>query len=311
LRFKVQDQLTTHHSPFTIHDSRHVSKVATMTKQLLKAVKKDQELIHEMDSLLPDEKHFHLWWLGQSGFLLQWKGKRVLLDPYLSDSLTKKYASTDKPHIRMSERVVDPALLKNIRIVSSSHNHTDHLDAETLIPILRNNPGISFIIPEANRDFVSERVKCKKEFPVGLSDQKSVTIDEFTFHGIPAKHNEIERDEDGNCKFMGYVIEFGDHSIYHSGDTLWFDEMVEILKPFEPEVAILPINGNEPARKVAGNLSVREAAALSKAIHAACVIPCHYDMFTFNTADVKEFIEEAEKINQRYKVLRGGEKFSL
>ena len=47
----------------------------------IKAVKKDEELMAEMDSLLEDENHFHLWWLGQSGFLLQWKGKRVLIDP--------------------------------------------------------------------------------------------------------------------------------------------------------------------------------------------------------------------------------------
>ena len=234
----------------------------------------------------------------------------VLIDPYLSDSLTKKYAATEKPHIRMSERVIDPELLKNISIVTSSHNHTDHLDADTLVPVLKNNPGIKFIIPEANREFVSERVKCKKEFPVGLNDGQSVTIDEFTFHGIPAKHNEIERDADGNCKYMGYVIGFGDHKIYHSGDTLWFDEMVHLLKPFSVNVAILPINGNDPARKVAGNLDCREAAELGKAIHAACVVPCHYNMFEFNTADVNDFEKEAIKINQRYKILTAGERFT-
>jgi hypothetical protein len=100
---------------------------------LTKAVKKNEELIAEMDSLLKDENHFNLWWLGQSGFLLQWNGKRVLLDPYLSDSLTKKYLTTDKPHTRMSELVVKPELLKNISVVTSSHNHTDHLDAGNVV----------------------------------------------------------------------------------------------------------------------------------------------------------------------------------
>jgi len=280
-----------------------------MTEPIIKAVRKDHELVKEMDGLAGNENNFHLWWLGQSGFLLQWKGKRVLIDPYLSDSLTKKYAATEKPHIRMSERVIDPVLLKNISIVTSSHNHTDHLDAESLIPLLKNNPEIKFIIPEANRDFVTDRIKCEKELPVGLSDGQSVTIDEFTFYGIPAKHNEIERDENGNCRYLGYVIVFGNHKIYHSGDTLWFDELVELLKPFSPDVALLPINGNDPARKVAGNLNCREAAALGKAINAGCVIPCHYDLFTFNTADVHDFEKEAEKINQAYQVLRGGERF--
>lgn len=280
-----------------------------MTQQLIKALKKDEELVEEMDHLAGEEENFHLWWLGQSGFLLQWKGKRVLIDPYLSDSLTKKYAATDKPHIRMSERVIDPELLRNISVVTSSHNHTDHLDAETLIPILKYNPGIKFVIPEANRDFVAERIKCERDFPVGLSNGTHTTIDEFTIHGITAKHNEIEKDEHGNSKYLGYVIQFGPHTIYHSGDTLWFDEMVPLLKPFAVNIAILPINGNDPSRKVAGNLNCREAAELGKAINAACVIPCHYDMFIFNTANVNDFVIEAEKINLGYKILRGGERF--
>ena len=278
---------------------------------MIPAIKKDSALIKEMDSFLNDDEHFHLWWLGQSGFLLQWKGKRVLIDPYLSDSLTKKYLTTDKPHARMSELVVKPELLKNISVVTSSHNHTDHLDAETLIPVLKNNPGVKFIIPEANRNFVAERVKCDNDFPIGLNDKQSITIDEFIFHGIPAKHNEIERDENGNCKYMGYVIGFGKYKLYHSGDTLWFDGMVETLKPFAVDVAILPINGNEPERKVAGNLDCKEAAELGKAIKAGRVIPCHYDMFTFNTADVTDFMKEAEKIDQPYIVLKGGGHFSL
>jgi len=273
------------------------------------AIKKNEALIAEMDSLQSDQQHFYLWWLGQSGYLLQWKGQRILIDPYLSNSLTKKYITTNKPHERMSERVMDPVLLKKIFIVTSSHNHTDHLDSETLIPVLKNNPGINFIIPEANRDFVVERLQCKRNFPVGLTDGQSVTYRDFTIHGIPAKHNEIERDEMGNCKYMGYVIAFDKWKIYHSGDTLWFEEMVDLLKPFAVDIAILPINGNDPARGVAGNLNCKEAAMLGKAINAQCVIPCHYDMFTFNTADVKEFAKEAEKINQPYKILRIGERF--
>lgn len=276
---------------------------------MISALQKNETLIAEMDSFMNDVSHFHLWWLGQSGYVLQWKGKRVLIDPYLSDSLTKKYAATNKPHVRMSELVVSPGLLKNFSIVTSSHNHTDHLDAETLIPVLKNNPEIKFIIPEANRNFVAQRVQCNNDFFVGLNDGRSVTIDGFTFHGIPAAHNEIQRDENGNCACMGYVIEFGGYKIYHSGDTLLFDGMEALLQPYNIDVALLPINGNDPARGVAGNLNCREAAHLAKVIHAKCVIPCHYDMFYFNTADVNDFIAEASSIQQPYVVLQGGEHF--
>lgn len=278
--------------------------------KLIPAVVKDEAFISEVESYQPDEDNFHLWWLGQSGYLILWKNKRVLIDPYLSDSLTKKYAATNKPHTRMSERVVDPGLLKNISIVTSSHNHTDHLDGETLIPLIKNNPGIKFIVPEANRKFVCERVQIPTDFPVGLNDRENISVDEFTFHGLPAKHNEIERDEHGRCKFMGYIISFGKWNIYHSGDTLWFDEMVELIKPFKVDVTLLPINGNEPSRGVAGNLNCREAVQLGKAINAHMVIPCHYDMFTFNTADPKKFENEAKNAGQSYFILEPGGHFS-
>jgi L-ascorbate metabolism protein UlaG (beta-lactamase superfamily) len=278
---------------------------------MIAAYKKDEYLIKEMDTLLVSSNQLCLWWLGQSGYLLQCNGERLLIDPYLSDSLTKKYEHSDKPHVRMSERVMDPELLKGISVVSSSHNHTDHLDAETLVPVLKNNPGIRFVIPEANRSFVKERVQCEMDFPVGLNDGEQYTVGAFTFYGIPAKHNEIERDEQGRCKFMGYVISFGPYHIYHSGDTLWFDELPGLLKPFSIDVALLPINGNKPERKVAGNLNAMEAVRLAKQIEARYVIPCHYDMFTFNTANVNEFISEAEKEKQAYRILRGGERFEI
>src|ERR1700693_3055331 len=106
----------------------------------LKAVRnKDGDFLAEVETHSQDQKEFHLWWLGQSGFLLTWRGKRILMDPYLSDSLTKKYAGTSRPHTRISERVIDPDLLQRISMVTSSHNHTDHLDAETLVPLIRNN----------------------------------------------------------------------------------------------------------------------------------------------------------------------------
>jgi L-ascorbate metabolism protein UlaG (beta-lactamase superfamily) len=270
---------------------------------MIPAVIKDDAFIAQVQQYENDKKHFHLWWLGQSGYLLLWQGKKLLIDPYLSDSLTKKYAGTPKPHTRMSERVVNPGLLKNISIVSSSHNHTDHLDAETLIPVIKNNPGITFIIPEANRSFVSGRTQTTEAFALGLNEGKEVTVDDFTFHGIAAAHNNVDRNEKGECLYMGYIIQFGNYTIYHSGDTLWYAGLEKILRPFQINLALLPINGNDPARGVAGNLNVQEAAELAKAAGIQHVIPCHYDMFTFNTANPVDFAAKAEAVQQAYTIL--------
>jgi L-ascorbate metabolism protein UlaG (beta-lactamase superfamily) len=61
---------------------------------------------------------------------------------------------------------------------------------------------------------------------------------------------------------------------------------------------------------VQGNLDCREAAELGKAIGAKTVIPCHYDMFSFNSADVNDFINAAKILNQPFRVLTGGERYS-
>src|SRR5262245_8562803 len=89
--------------------------------------------------------HLRVWWLGQSGFLVQWQDRQLLLDPYLSDSLTAKYANSDRPHVRMTRRVVDPLRLREVDVVTSSHNHTDHLDAETLRPLMSANPEVRIV----------------------------------------------------------------------------------------------------------------------------------------------------------------------
>jgi L-ascorbate metabolism protein UlaG (beta-lactamase superfamily) len=276
--------------------------------ELIKAIRKDADFLADLDNQLNDQENFYLWWLGQSGYLIQWRGQRLLIDPYLSDSLTQKYADTKKPHIRMCEKVIDPGKLTGISLVTSSHNHTDHLDAATLIPLIGANPEMQMVIPEANRVFVTERIRKNLYFPTGLSDGKSVTIGHFTLYGVSAAHNEIEKDENDNDRFMGYIISFGKWSIYHSGDTLLYDGLIDKILPFQPTLALLPINGNDPSREVAGNLNINESVELAKAIGAKWLIPCHYDMFTFNTADINAFAAIASEKAQPYCILDIGGK---
>lgn len=274
-----------------------------LKSNMIPAIIKDDDFIAQVQQYENDKKHFHLWWLGQSGYLLLWQGKKILIDPYLSDSLTKKYAGTAKPHIRMSERVINPERLNNIAIVSSSHNHTDHLDAETLLPVIKSNPGIAFIIPEANRSFVASRLKIPEVFPTGLNEGMHFTSGDFTFHGIAAAHNTVDRNEKEECLYLGYIIQFGSYTVYHSGDTLWHPGLEKALRGFHINLALLPVNGNDTARGVAGNLNAKEAAALAKAAGIQHVIPCHYDMFTFNTANPADFAAEAKSIQQGYTIL--------
>ena len=272
--------------------------------------------VRSHDALLADirasdkrDGSFRLWWLGQSGFLLQWQGVHVLLDSYLSDSLTRKYSQTDKPHVRMTELVVDPAQLSFVDVVTSSHNHTDHLDAETLRPILAGNPRPKLLIAESNRAFVAERLGIDSAIPIGVDDGTTVEVSGIRFSGVASAHETVERDELGRARFLGYALQFGDWVVYHSGDTIRYPEMAEKLRPFGVHIALLPINGRAPERRVAGNLSGPEAAQLAKDIGARMVIPCHFEMFEFNTASPDEFVTECRRLGQPCQVLRCGERW--
>ena len=276
---------------------------------MIPAFQKDEALLADIHA---QEKRdgFRLWWLGQSGFLLQYAGEHLLFDPYLSDSLTEKYAATDKPHTRMTERVIAPDKLDFVEVATSSHNHTDHLDAATLWNIVVCSEQ-EFVAPEANRAFIAERMKWAPEGMRGLTEGESTTIGPFTFHALASAHNELETDHLGRHLYLGYVVQFGGFTVYHSGDTLLYPGLIEKLKPFHVDVALLPINGNRPERRVAGNMSGAEAAFCAREIGAKCVIPHHFEMFEFNTASPAEFMAECDRLGQPYRVLRAGERFDF
>lgn len=270
---------------------------------MIEPLRKDAALLADIASSARDATHLRLWWLGQSGFLLQWRGRHLLFDPYLSDSLTMKYATTDKPHVRMTARAVDPVALDFIDVVTSSHNHTDHLDADTLGPLLRLNPAITLVVPEVNRSFVTERLGIATSRPIGLGIGQAAEVGPFRIEAVPAAHEALDP------QFVGYVVRCGGWTIYHSGDTVLYDGMVDRLRPFGIDIALLPINGRAPERRVAGNLNPREAASLARDIGARTVIPCHYEMFAFNTADPADFVAACADVRQRCDVLRCGERW--
>lgn len=278
---------------------------------MIAPVQKDEELIADIAGAPSSEDTLHVWWLGQSGFLVKWNGHELLFDPYLSDSLTRKYAETDKPHVRMTELALEPRHLSGVEVVTSSHNHTDHLDAETLLPLKAANPNVKLVLPAANQDFARVRLGPHGPSMVPLDAGDSAEVGPFKFHGIHAAHNDIEIDEEGRSRFLGFVVTFGDFALYHSGDTLWHETLVRELRRWSIDIAFLPINGNKPERRVAGNLNGLEAAALGKAIAADIVVPCHYHMFEFNTEEPDEFVSCCDRLGQRYLVMECGQRLTL
>jgi L-ascorbate metabolism protein UlaG (beta-lactamase superfamily) len=226
----------------------------------------------------------HVWWLGQSGFLIGSGGRHLVVDPYLSDTLTAKYEGTETPHVRMTPRVVEPEQLSYADVVLSTHGHTDHLDADTLRVI-----GAPLVAPARILDLARDRSAGEV---TGISEGETLEVAGFLIEAVPAVH------PGEHC--IGYVITAGARRIYHSGDTTWVDPGVRGV-----DVAFVPINGK------LNNLDGPEAARLARTVEASLAIPCHYDMFEFNTASPDSFVAECGRLGQPYGVLRPGERLTL
>lgn len=276
---------------------------------LIQPVRKNEALLDEVAVSDQDDGNFRLWWLGQSGFLLQWNRSHLLMDPYLSDSLTRKYAGTATPHVRMTEIPVRPGALDFIDVVTCSHSHTDHMDAATLLPLLAANPSLRIVIPEAEREIAETKLSPAKPRLLGLKQGQSLDLCGFRISAIVSAHEAVTLDDQGRSRYLGYVIQFGPWTLYHSGDTVLDPAIPEALEPFCIDIALLPINGRSAERRVAGNLNASEAAWLGRQVRTRTIIPCHYEMFSFNTASIGDFVAAATDVGAPYHVLRCGEKF--
>src|SRR6056297_94214 len=110
-------------------------------------VQKDEEFLKDFTEADKVTGAIHVWWTGQSGFLVKWNGKGILIDPYLSDSITRAHSGTDNPRTRISERVIDPLELTGIDVVVCTGDSPDQLDPETLLPLLAANPNLRLVLP--------------------------------------------------------------------------------------------------------------------------------------------------------------------
>lgn len=235
-----------------------------------------------------------LWWLGQSGFLLRWGETSVLVDPYLSDHLAHKYAGTDQPHDRLMPPPVAAEALHGIDLLVVSHQHGDHLDPGSLTALLEASPEALLVLPAAVADFAAEELGVRDERLVPIRDGEVFDRNGLRVHAVPAAHELLELDGDGQHRCLSYVVEAGPTRVVFAGDTVPWLGQADRFADFEPQIACLPINGRDVRRQqlgTQGNLTIAEAARLAVESGVEVVIPCHYGMFAFNTADPADFVD--------------------
>jgi L-ascorbate 6-phosphate lactonase len=257
-----------------------------------------------------DPGHLAVWALGQHGFLFKSAGKVVIIDPYLSNSVEEMVGSEEVK--RLVPIVVPPDELDMVDLVLVTHNHIDHCDLKTLDPLLKAAPNAPVVTSYKGRESLGELDIDMSRVTVPTIDESFSYGNDLTVTAIPAAHYEQEPDANGNPAYLGFIISFNGVTVYHSGDTVIYEGLVERLKQQPIDLLCLPINGRDWFREqnnIVGNMDYREAAELTATVNGKVLLPAHNDMFKGNRINPAYLLDyvSSRYPRQRVHFLQAGE----
>lgn len=277
--------------------------------------KQGAPLLDELSHTFFTEQIAALWYLGQSGFGLKTENLLVFFDPVFADlqngdgSTRRYYPAPFSP---------EEAAQTGVSYVFCTHDHLDHLQPGTIVPMAAAQPALKIVVPApsvgrlltmgvSESQVIAARAECPIELPGGCACTP-----------IPAAHETYEQDENGDYRALSYIFQTsGGVKIYHAGDTVVTPELTERLRKENGfDAALLPINGADFKRRsrgIVGNMNSREAADLAAEMRADLVIPCHYDMVFQNGENPLHFAEYMQTYypEKKFHMLSLGERLLL
>ena len=278
-------------------------------------------LLDEIAGSHPQPGEVYVWFMGQHGFVICLGGMVFYIDVILNDLLNK-----DGNTSREYPPPFEPGETQRVDYVLCTHNHSDHLNLKTLLPLASANPRACFVVPAPCKCVLTEAgIGADRVLAVKAGESLSVLPPGWfdgpvTIDPVPAIHtryiqDEGERDENGDYTSLGFILKCGGISIYHSGDTWVTPSLVTALKTHAPlDIAMLPINGTDWERtdtRFIGNMGVLDAVKLARALPIDLVFPAHYDMMAYNSENPARFADSMYALcpEKRFHVCALGERF--
>src|SRR6202789_3638901 len=291
---------------------RHKPFVATKLRQLWRLVRESHEQpmtgSHRPVELVKPHD-LGVTFIGHSSFLLQMDGRKVLIDPVFAKRLVVLRRQR-RPGLLVEE-------LPPIDLVLLTHAHRDHLNVSPLRRVIRATRRLTgktpeVVVPQGVEDLVAR---------LGFSQVHGLTWwDRIDVHGLrvtmtPCRHWGARMFRDTHRGYGGYVVESADHSVYHSGDTAYFDGFREIGSRLNPQVALLPIGAYFPDSYRAVHTSPEEGLQAFVDVGAQTMIPMHFGTYRLGREPMEEppvrLIEEARRrgLEDSVRILGEGETY--
>jgi L-ascorbate metabolism protein UlaG (beta-lactamase superfamily) len=244
--------------------------------------------------------------IGHSSFFLQIGGKNIVVDPNFARWIFV-LKRLRRPGLRLRD-------LPAIDAVLVSHAHFDHLHRQSLRTIAclsrrKSGKRPTIIVPRHLADLVNDLGYGRV---IELDWWQSYQLRNLEIIHVPSRHWGARMVRDMHRGFGGFVLRAGKHSLYHAGDTAYFDGFREIGERLKPEVALLPIGAYHPDSFRRVHTSPEDAVQAFLDLGARWMVPMHYGTFRLSYEPVDEpvprLLEDAQRrgIENRVCVLEEG-----
>ncbi len=246
--------------------------------------------------VLAKQSELAVTFIGHSSFFLQIGGKNILVDPNFARwiFILKRLR---RPGLRLRD-------LPPIDAVLVSHAHFDHLHRPSLRAVARLTRSHSrkrpvIVVPQNLHDLVSDLGYGRI---VELEWWQQLELGGVEITHVPARHWGARVVRDMHRGYGGYVLRAGGQSLYHAGDTGYFDGFREIGERLHPEIALLPIGAYHPASYRAVHTSPEDAVQAFLDLESRWMIPMHYGTFRLSHEPVDEPLQRLRAEARRRRI---------
>ena len=241
----------------------------------------------------PTDGRVRITWIGHASFYVQFAGHSVIVDP--------NWANWHGPVKRLLQPGLKLREVPEVDLVLVTHAHFDHLHKPSL-KVLKAKEGI--IVPRGSGSLVRR---------LGFSAVHEVRAwDELLFQELqvvhtPCFHWGARYVHDTHRDYGGYLIRAGGKSVFHCGDSAYFDGFEEIGRRHEIDVALMPIGAYDAPSGRNVHMNPEEAVRAFADLGAKVLIPMHYGTFPLGNEPHDEPVErllmEADRLGISERIL--------
>lgn len=215
-----------------------------------------------------------LTWIGHASFLVQFNDLNVLIDPNFANWLFLLK--------RLRRSGLKLADLPPIDLVLLTHAHFDHFHKPSIRKLPHPKIGVMpWGMGELAKGLGFSRI-------IELQWWESFSHGDWKVTLTPCKHWGARTLHDHHRGYGGFVLEHQGRTVYHAGDSAYFDGFKEIGQRLAPEIALLPIGAYYPESFRNVHMGPDDAMEVFHDVKAKWFVPMHYGTFKLSFEEMDE-----------------------